>query len=336
MILYMEKYEKTNLEISEEIKRLRVRLLQLEQERSEREDSASRKKILIIDDEVDLCQLIKEYVEKRRPKYTVWMAHDGEMGVKAIKEINPDLLILDINMPKKSGIEVYKEISKNERRKPDFPVLVFTVRKELEDFFDAINADSFIPKPVKLNQVMQEIDRLISREEKTLIFLLDKEKHIQTAGLKSGLKSSGYKVVVVEGIGAFMSLAIEYKPHYIVMEFEQQDVLSGVEFIGKLKETEDVLRKNTWPIGHNPPIIVYSYGENDHKGEALAAGADIYIGKPKSYESILSAINEMESEKVKKARDEQFEKEMKQKLANLEKGPKSPPTSGDFEYFNEM
>jgi len=85
--------------------------------------AAAPKKILIADDEADILEIVTYNLELHG--YEVFTAKDGDQALKMAKEVNPDLIILDIMMPKKNGIEVCKilaittRIQRNTDRFPD-------------------------------------------------------------------------------------------------------------------------------------------------------------------------------------------------------------------------
>jgi DNA-binding response OmpR family regulator len=118
-----------------------------------------KRTILIIDDESVVTKLFSFYLDK---KYNVLEAHDGEEGLKIINKSHPDLLILDINMPKIGGIEVYNKICVG-TGKPPFPVILLTVREELGPFFRDLDVDGFIIKPCEINSVLREIDAIMNK-----------------------------------------------------------------------------------------------------------------------------------------------------------------------------
>jgi DNA-binding response OmpR family regulator len=79
-----------------------------------------------------------------------------------IFEKYPDLVILDINMPKMTGIELYGKIS-SEKGRPFVPVIVLTVREELGKLFKDLNVDGFITKPFDIEDVLREIDTVMKK-----------------------------------------------------------------------------------------------------------------------------------------------------------------------------
>lgn len=81
------------------------------------------KKILIIEDEIILLNLLQKKLAGRG--YDVYTAHNGDVGIEKVKEIKPDLVLLDIVMPKKNGYEVLEEI-KNDEELKKIPVIIIS------------------------------------------------------------------------------------------------------------------------------------------------------------------------------------------------------------------
>jgi len=80
-------------------------------------------KILLIEDEDLLCDLLQKKLSKEG--YEVFIAKDGEEGLKKVKEIQPDLVLLDIIMPKKGGFEVLEEM-RNDEKLSTIPVIIIS------------------------------------------------------------------------------------------------------------------------------------------------------------------------------------------------------------------
>ncbi|MEA5011483.1 MAG: response regulator, partial [Angelakisella sp.] len=84
-------------------------------------------KILVADDDKNICELIRLYLEKEG--YTVVLAHDGEEAVSKFFDESPDLILLDIMMPKLDGWQVCREI----RKKSNTPIIMITAKGETFD-----------------------------------------------------------------------------------------------------------------------------------------------------------------------------------------------------------
>jgi len=111
------------------------------------------KKILFIEDEQAIQTTFKDVLGNK--EYEVISAFDGEEGLKLIKEKKPDLILLDLILPRKGGIEVLREIKENEEIK-DIPVIVLTNLEDLKNVEKALNlgAKNYL---VKANYTLEEV-----------------------------------------------------------------------------------------------------------------------------------------------------------------------------------
>lgn len=124
------------------------------------EIKGSKKTILIIDDEEDLRETL-EY-QLRAKNFNVVTAVDGLDGLEKLKDLRPDLIILDVNMPRMNGIEFYEKI-KGDAAKPPYPVLILTARANMEQCFRDLDVDGFMVKPFDLQDLTQEATAIIQR-----------------------------------------------------------------------------------------------------------------------------------------------------------------------------
>lgn len=120
-------------------------------------------KILIIDDEPELVKAIE--VRLRASGYQVEVAYDGEEGVKKTIEFKPDLIILDIVMPKMSGYEVCKILKSNEETR-DIPILVLTAsqQRELEKKCFSLGAKVALMKPFETEELLLLVRQLLGNQ----------------------------------------------------------------------------------------------------------------------------------------------------------------------------
>lgn len=104
------------------------------------------KKILIVDDEIDVVEVVTVLLEHEG--YELLKAYDGQEALDIIEEVVPDLVILDIMMPKIDGVEVCRRMRENEKM-ADIPIVMFSAKLsaiDKKESFDA-GADGFISKP---------------------------------------------------------------------------------------------------------------------------------------------------------------------------------------------
>ncbi|WP_409479875.1 response regulator [Pseudobdellovibrio sp. HCB154] len=113
--------------------------------------------LLIADDDLDDCKMIKEAFEESRLLNTLNFVHDGEQLLKYLSENpSPGLILLDLNMPKKDGREALQEIKNNPQLR-HIPIVVLTTSQAEEDIFRTYNlgVNSFITKPVSFDGLVQ-------------------------------------------------------------------------------------------------------------------------------------------------------------------------------------
>lgn len=118
------------------------------------------KTILIVDDSQTLLNVVR--ITLQQQGYRVIEAENGEMGlIQAIKHI-PDLVILDVEMPKMRGWEVCNRI-KNNNLTQNIPVLMLTSRGELSDILTAMQqgADDYLTKPFESAELLERVRRLL-------------------------------------------------------------------------------------------------------------------------------------------------------------------------------
>lgn len=123
-----------------------------------------QKTILVIDDEENIVDFTR--MRLIHQGHHVMTALDGVEGLERLKEHTPDLIILDVNMPRMNGIDFFRKIT-DKKGKPAYPVLVLTSREELEDVFREADAAGFLPKPFEFDDLLREVKRIFSEQKKT-------------------------------------------------------------------------------------------------------------------------------------------------------------------------
>ena len=118
-------------------------------------------KILVVDDDKNICDLIGLYLKKEG--FGVSFAYDGEEALEKFKSYNPDLMILDIMLPKIDGIRVCREI----RGESDVPIIMLTAKGETFDKVLGLEmgADDYIVKPFEVKELSARIRAVLRRYE---------------------------------------------------------------------------------------------------------------------------------------------------------------------------
>jgi two-component system, OmpR family, alkaline phosphatase synthesis response regulator PhoP len=119
------------------------------------------KKILIIDDEADICNFSKRVLD-RTGKFETKISQDSEEGIRIAKSDIPDLILLDINMPNLDGGAVAQELSEN-KATSNIPIVFITalLKREELDQDGRINKHFFLPKPVSSEELLKKIDEVL-------------------------------------------------------------------------------------------------------------------------------------------------------------------------------
>ena len=119
------------------------------------------KKILVIDDEIDICNMLKEYLQME--DYLVYTAADANEALKQVCN-QPDLILLDINMPKMDGYELCERI----RDELTCPILFLSARTEEKDRVNGfkVGGDDYIVKPFSMDELLARIAAHLRREDR--------------------------------------------------------------------------------------------------------------------------------------------------------------------------
>ena len=118
--------------------------------------------LLLAEDEAALGQIIKESLETR--DFRVTLCPDGEKALKAYKESQPEILVLDVMMPKKDGFTVAKEIrSEND----DIPIIFLTAKSQTQDVVEgfSIGGNDYLKKPFSMEELIVRIHNLMDRSK---------------------------------------------------------------------------------------------------------------------------------------------------------------------------
>jgi CheY-like chemotaxis protein len=125
-----------------------------------KEEVPVAKKILVADDEVDILKAVSFRLTKAG--YEVLTAEDGGTAIEMVRNYKPELVILDLRMPVKDGLEVCKEIKSDDNLKK-IPVIFLTASSgmRIEDKIKEYNADGFILKPFEASDLIEKVKSLI-------------------------------------------------------------------------------------------------------------------------------------------------------------------------------
>jgi two-component system alkaline phosphatase synthesis response regulator PhoP len=128
--------------------------------------SATNQKILIVDDEPDILELVEYNLKKEG--YTVYTASNGQEGIALAKKVHPDLIVLDIMMPKMDGIEACRLMRAIPEFKNTFMVFLTARSEEYSEIAGFnVGADDYIAKPIKPRALISRINAILRRNNST-------------------------------------------------------------------------------------------------------------------------------------------------------------------------
>ncbi|WP_433745970.1 response regulator YycF [Falsibacillus pallidus] len=119
------------------------------------------KKILVVDDEKPIADILQFNLKKEG--YEVWCAHDGDEAIRMAEEFKPDLILLDIMLPNRDGMEVCREV----RKKYEMPIIMLTAKdSEIDKVLGLeLGADDYVTKPFSTRELIARVKANLRRHQ---------------------------------------------------------------------------------------------------------------------------------------------------------------------------
>ena len=213
-------------------------------------------KILVVDDELPVTDLIKYNLEKAR--YQVLVAHDGEAALQVAREANPDLILLDLMLPKIDGLDVCREL----RKTSQVPVIMVTARGEEADRVIGLElgADDYLTKPFSMRELMARIKAVLRRNQP------DQERHKASSysgphGLRLDEES---RSVTLDGYELPLTrLEYDLIQHFLLHQgqvLSREQLLSqawGYDFVGDTRAVDSAIKRLRKKLQAQDPTITF-------------------------------------------------------------------------------
>ncbi|MBQ8679570.1 MAG: response regulator transcription factor [Treponema sp.] len=180
-------------------------------------------KILIVEDDKELSHITE--LELTHEGFSVVMAADGREGFEKIQGENPDLVLLDVMLPRLSGLEILRKV-RNELNS-DLPIILVTARGETIDKVDGLNsgADDYIAKPFKIEELLARMKAVLRRTQK------------KSSAKSVVLKNGSLEMVADEMRVNFDGEAVELsKNEFLLLKY-------FLENAGKILSRDDIIKK---------------------------------------------------------------------------------------------
>lgn len=131
-------------------------------EGAEKKTAAAGKRILLVDDDHEIVESMQLTLESRG--YQILIARDGNQGLAMAERENPDLLILDMMMPKRSGFLVLEKLL---RSKPGLPTIMITANEgsRHKAYAEMLGVKDYLRKPFPMDRLLESVDRLMGGAE---------------------------------------------------------------------------------------------------------------------------------------------------------------------------
>jgi len=224
------------------------------------------KKILVVDDEKKIVDIVKAYLEKEG--FQINVAYDGKSALELASNYAPDLIVLDLMLPEVSGWDVCRAIRKNS----DVPIIMLTARDEVADKIVGLElgADDYLAKPFSPSELVSRVRAVLRRSDKT-----DKPKSIlRVADVSIDVE----KRQVYRGEIAVELTPTEFdilrtmaeNPGRVYSRMQFLDIIQGDSYEGYERTIDSHiknLRRKIEPDPANPSYIITVYGVGYKLGE---------------------------------------------------------------------
>ena len=211
------------------------------------------RKVLIVEDNSAMLRGLKDNFELKG--YNVKTAQDGELGLKAALTENPDLIILDIMLPKINGYEICSEVRK---KNLDMPIIMLTAKDQESDIILGLNlgADDYMTKPFSIKELMARAEALMRRrgEEEPDVYEFDNYRLDTVAGT---LTRNGKEIELTPGELKMLHLFLRRLGCTLTSDEVRNAVWGYSRFITlqDIDQAVVALRNKVEPDPNNPKFI---------------------------------------------------------------------------------
>ncbi|MGL4523657.1 MAG: response regulator YycF [Bacilli bacterium] len=211
-----------------------------------------KKKILIVDDEKPIADILKFNLEKEG--FEISLAHDGQEALDKVEEMNPDLILLDIMLPIKDGLEVCREI----RKTRETPIIMLTAKdSEIDKVLGLeLGADDYVTKPFSARELLARVKANLRRQQ--TIVAEDKETDTSLYIGELEINQTSYQAFkrgdVVDLTHREFELLL-YLAKHIGQVMTREHLLQtvwGYEYYGDLRTVDVTVRRLREKIEDNP------------------------------------------------------------------------------------
>lgn len=211
------------------------------------------KKVLVVDDEKPISDIIKFNLEKEG--FEVVVAYDGEEALEKVESETPDLILLDLMLPKFDGLEVCREV----RKKYDMPIIMATAKdQEIDKVLGLeLGADDYVTKPFSNRELVARVKANLRRHSA----IQSEENQPQNADIEVGNLTIHPDAYVVSKNGETLDLThrefelLYYLARHLGQVMTREDLLEtvwGYDYFGDVRTVDVTIRRLREKIEDNP------------------------------------------------------------------------------------
>lgn len=212
------------------------------------------KKILVVDDEKPISDIVKFNLTKEG--YEVFTAYDGEEALEKVEEVLPDLIILDLMLPKKDGLEVCREVRKNH----DMPIIMVTAKdSEIDKVLGLeLGADDYVTKPFSNRELTARVKANLRRHDNARTPVIEE---IETNDIEVGALTIHPDAYIVSKRGETIELThrefelLHYLAKHLGQVMTREHLLQtvwGYDYFGDVRTVDVTVRRLREKIEDNP------------------------------------------------------------------------------------
>ncbi len=191
--------------------------------------ATGNKNILVVDDDVNIRQLLRQQLEAEG--YKISEAKNGVEAIAQVKKAAPDLIILDVMMPQMSGFDV-AAVLKNDPKTMSIPIIILSIVEDKERGY-RLGIERYLMKPIEPETLLHEIDTLISQGSYSKKVLVVDEDLSTVTTLSEVLQAKGYSVVEAINAEELHEKAMSVEPYMIIVNanlWDRSEVIKTLRF----------------------------------------------------------------------------------------------------------
>ncbi len=206
------------------------------------------KTILIIDDDEDIVQTIKGNL--KLDGFTVSYAHLGRQGIEMAKTEQPDLVLLDLNLPDMDGISICEIL----RKSFDFPIIMLTARDTLSDKVLGLKsgADDYIVKPFEYLELSARITAIFNRFDRSLVQEKQTFKHLEINYKTRQVTISGRLIKLTKTEFQLLELFVSHPQKTLSREFIEKQIWWDSKLYSQSRALDVHIQRLRKKIEQNP------------------------------------------------------------------------------------